>query len=98
MRASPKRYHSTYYQRLLRTGECRDHFLYTLLGKEHIRRIQLMLTDGDSKIYEPFNSVKEELYHSAIHGPCIFHLLTQQLGKHPISEKGDEDVKGMIKT
>jgi hypothetical protein len=69
-----------------------------LLGKENISRIQLMLTDGDPKIYTPFNSVREELYPSAIHGLCIFHLLTQPLGKLDIRERADESVKAMIKT
>jgi hypothetical protein len=42
--------------------------------------------------------VKEELYSSAIHGLCIFHLLTQPLGKLNIFDRADETVKGMIKT
>jgi hypothetical protein len=40
----------------------------TLLGRENIARTQLVLTDGDPKMYMPFDSIKEELYPSAIHG------------------------------
>ena len=69
-----------------------------LLGKDNISRTQLVLTDGDSKIYTPFNSVKDELYPSAIHGLCMFHLLTQPLGKLAIQDRSDETVKAMVKT
>jgi hypothetical protein len=86
-------------------SECQWVFLWiwttaipALLGKDNIRRIQLVLTDGDSKIYNPFNSVKALLYVSAIHGLCIFHLLTQPLGKLAIHDRADIDVKGMVKT
>jgi hypothetical protein len=68
-----------------------------LLGKDNISRVQLVLTDGDIKIYNPFNSVQLRLYASAIHGLCIFHLLTQPLGKLYLEDRADEDVKGMVK-
>jgi hypothetical protein len=69
-----------------------------LLGRENLSRVQLVLTDGDSKIYNTFNSVKADIYPSAIHGLCIFHLVSQPLGKLDIREKGDIHVKGMLKT
>jgi hypothetical protein len=69
-----------------------------LLGRENVSRVQLVLTDGDSKIYNPFNSVQKEIYPAAIHGLCIFHLVSQPLGKLDIRDKGDISVKGMLKT
>jgi hypothetical protein len=69
-----------------------------LLGRDNISRTQLVLTDGDTKIYIPFNSVQAALYPGAIHGLCGYHLVTQPLGKLDIRDKGDDAVKGMIKT
>jgi hypothetical protein len=69
-----------------------------LLGRENLSRVQMVLSDGDSKIYNTFNSVKADIYPSAIHGLCIFHLVSQPLGKLDIREKGDIHVKGMLKT
>jgi len=70
----------------------------SLLGHETIRRIRLVLSDGDSKIYTPFDSVKEKLYPSAIHGLCSFHLITQPLQKLPMRGKDKLEVKKMIQT
>jgi hypothetical protein len=69
-----------------------------LLGKENLSRVQLVLSDGDSKIYNAFNSVQKDIYPAAIHGLCIFHLVTLPLGKLDIREKADIAVKGMVKT
>jgi hypothetical protein len=86
-------------------SECQWVFLWmwataipALLGRDNINRTQLVLTDGDSKIYNPFNSVQAALYPSAIHGLCKFHLVTQPLQKLDIRERGDDAVKGMVKT
>jgi len=70
----------------------------TLLGRENIRRTQLVLSDGDPKIYTPFDSVQEELYPQAIHGLCIYHLVTQPLAKLPILRKDKCQVVSMLKT
>jgi hypothetical protein len=70
----------------------------SLLGHENIRRIQLVLSDGDSKIYIPFDSLKDILYPSAIHGLCGFHLILQALQKLRMLGKEKLDVKMMIKT
>jgi hypothetical protein len=53
--------------------------LRLMLGIETIRRIQFVLSDGDPKIYIPFDSVRERLYPSAIHGLCSFHRVAQPL-------------------
>jgi hypothetical protein len=86
-------------------SECQWVFLWmwttaipTLLGHDNINRTQLVLTDGDSKIYNPFNSVQATLYPSAIHGLCKFHLVTQPLQKLDIHNKADEAVKRMVNT
>jgi hypothetical protein len=70
----------------------------SLLGPENIRRIQLVLSDGDPKIYIPFDSLKENLYPSAIHGLCGFHLIIQFLQKLGLLGKDKPEVKMMIKT
>jgi hypothetical protein len=70
----------------------------TLLGRENIRRKELALSDGDSKIYTPFDSVKAELYPHAIHGLCNFHLVTQPLAKLQIRGKDKPIVVSMLKT
>jgi hypothetical protein len=69
-----------------------------LLGKDNLSRVQLVVSDGDSKIYNAFNSVQKDIYPAAIHGLCIFHLVTLPLGKLDIREKADIAVKGMLKT
>jgi hypothetical protein len=61
----------------------------TLLGRDN-----LVLSDGHSKIYIPFVSVKTELCPHAIHGLCIYHLVTQPLAKLRILEK-DKPIVGM---
>jgi len=52
-----------------------------LLGKEPLRRMQLLLSDGDRNIYEAFESKQLELYPQAKHGLCLYHLVTQTLEK-----------------
>ena len=51
----------------------------TLLGRHDLTRVQLVLTDGDSKIYEQLNHVKEEIDPNAWRGLRIFHLIVQLL-------------------
>jgi len=86
-------------------SECQWVFLWlwttaipTLLGKENISRTQLVLTDGDINMYNPFNTVKAALYPSAIHGLCIYHLVTQPMGKLDIVRKDISEVQRMVKT
>ena len=70
----------------------------SLLGIESIRRTQLVLSDGDSKIYIPFDSVKEKLYPSAIHGLCSYHLVTQPLQRLPLQGRDKPQVERMGET
>jgi len=70
----------------------------SLLGIETIRRIQLVLSDGDPKIYVPFDSVRERLYPSAVHGLCSFHLVTQPLQRLHLQGRDKPQVKRMIET
>jgi hypothetical protein len=86
-------------------SECQWVFLWiwktaipALLGHDNISRIQLVLTDGDTNIYNAFNTVQERLYGGAIHGLCSFHLVSKPLGGLAIREKADDAVKGMVKT
>jgi hypothetical protein len=69
-----------------------------LLGIETIRRIQLVLSDGDAKIYIPFDSVRERLYPSAIHGLCSYHLVTQPLQRLRLQGRDKPQVKRMLET
>ena len=54
-----------------------------LLGKNNLRRTQLVLSDGDCKIYNAFEEHRSQTYPSAVHGLCIFHLVTK-----PITDAG----------
>ena len=69
----------------------------TLLGRQNLTRVQLVLSDGDAKIYEQFNQVQKEIYPNASHGLCIFHLIVQPL-QRGIKDKGDPNVKAMFHT
>ena len=70
-----------------------------LLPREALERVQIFMTDGDSKIYNAFNAVRDQLYPNAIHVLCIFHLVTQPLLKlSEIRDRGDATVKGMLLT
>jgi len=53
--------------------------LPVLLGKESLQRTQLVLTDGDSKIYNAFGKHQRQLYPHATHGLCIYHLVNRGL-------------------
>jgi len=59
----------------------------TLLGKEALRRMQLLITDGDVNIYNAFDSVQSELYPNATHGLCLYHLVTQKLEDLTLNKK-----------
>jgi hypothetical protein len=53
----------------------------TLLGREPLSRTQLVLTDGDSKEYGAFGDNQREFYPNAVHGLCIYHLVTKQINE-----------------
>jgi hypothetical protein len=64
-----------------------------LLGKDNIARTQFVLTDGDPKMYIPFDSIKEDLYPAA-----IYHLVIQGMQKLKILFRDDTAVDGMLNT
>ena len=68
------------------------------MGIETIRRIQLVLSDGDPKVNIPFDSGRERLYPSTIHGLCSYHLVTQPLQRLQLRGRDKPQVKGMIET
>jgi hypothetical protein len=72
--------------------------LPTLLGRDSLSRVQLVLSDGDANMYVPFDELKEKLYPNAVHGLCMFHKIVQPLPKLDIWHKDDEIVKGMVHT
>jgi len=70
-----------------------------LLGKDVLKRVQLVLSDGDTKIYVPFDDAKKKgLYPNAVHGLCLYHLVTQKLVKLPIHNREDPEVDAMVQT
>lgn len=70
----------------------------TLLGKEALRRTQLVLSDGDPKIYLSFDANQAELYPNAKHALCLYHLVNQ--GTERLSVKlmhsRDGETKAML--
>ena len=73
----------------------------SLLGREPLKRLQLLLSDGDEKIYNAFDSVKSELYPRARHGLCLYHLVTQKLqdlGRKKFLEPDNKENTDMIHT
>jgi len=66
-------------------SECRWVFQYIwsfvvpkLFG-DAIKRNQVLLTDGDANIYEPFCQLRESLYPNSNHYLCFYHLVAKQL-------------------
>ena len=59
--------------------------LPTLLGSEKLTRTQLVLSDGDCKIYNSFEEHRSKFYPNAVHALCIFHLVTK-----PITDAGSK--------
>jgi len=59
----------------------------------------LVLSDGDSKIYMPFDDAqKKGLYRNAVHGLCQYHLVTQKLHDLKLKDLEKDDVVAMIQT
>ena len=73
----------------------------TLLGKENVNRTQLFLTDGDSNMYNAFEAVQaDQLYKHALHGLCLYHLVTkgiEKLGKK-IRGKEHPEIQALLHT
>ena len=70
-----------------------------LLGEEALRRTQLVLSDGDPKIYGAFDAAKSKYFPNAIHGLCIFHLVTKplQVMRSSLKALDHPDVKYQLK-
>jgi len=62
-----------------------------LLPVEALARIQIFLTDGDDKEYEPFVQLLHNLYPQARHGLCMFHLIERGLLRKKIYESRLDD-------
>jgi len=57
--------------------------LPSMLGKKHLQRVQLVLTDGDSAEYNALDeSILKENLGNAIRGRCGHHLIKKSLQKH----------------
>ncbi len=69
-----------------------------LIPESTRNRIQLVLTDGDAKMCNAFNLVQPNFYPNAIHGLCMFHLVSQPLSKLPLMDADKAAVKGMVLT
>jgi hypothetical protein len=70
-----------------------------LLGRKNLQKTQLILSDGDPKIYDAFEEHRKTNYPNAMHGLCIFHLVTKPLGLIPnFKGKDDPFVKDQIAT
>lgn len=74
--------------------------LPTLLGKKALSRVQLVLSDGDPKIYLSFEDCQKSLYTNAMHGLCNYHLVTKPISDSGSSLKGKDEpmVKDQIVT
>lgn len=70
----------------------------TLLGRDNISRVQLVLSDGDANIYIPFDELKAKFYPNAVHGLCMYHKINQALMKLDIWKKDEDVVKAMVYT
>ena len=70
-----------------------------LMGSS-LQRVQICLTDGDSKIYNAYDKTKDKNMPHSVHMLCIYHLVTQGLEniRPKLSGLGDIDVKNQIAT
>ena len=71
-----------------------------LLGLLALSRIELVLSDGDSKIYLSFDHYRLMYYTNAKHGLCIFHLVTKPIGEcgSKLQGRSDSVVKDQLET
>ena len=71
-----------------------------LLGRQKLTRTQLVLSDGDCKIYNAFEEHRASTYPHARHGLCIFHLVTKPLtdSGYTLRNKDNPLVKDQIAT
>ncbi|CAB9510893.1 unknown protein [Seminavis robusta] len=62
-----------------------------LLGMYSLARTQLVLSDGDPNIYLSFEEHQPKAYPNAIHGLCIYHLVTKPLAEAGSKLVGKDD-------
>jgi hypothetical protein len=70
----------------------------TLLGRDNLLRVQLVLSDGDMNIYVPFDELRDEFYPHAVHGLCMYHKILQAVTKLRLVNGETEIVKAMVHT
>jgi hypothetical protein len=71
-----------------------------LLGQSSLARTQLVLSDGDPKIYLAFAENQPRTYSNAMHGLCTFHLITKPIvnAGSLFRRRDDATVKDQIHT
>lgn len=73
----------------------------TLLPKHALDRTQLVLTDGDDKIYKAFDKFQPLYYPNAKHGLCVYHLVVKGLERakpNMLGKKDQADVQALEST
>lgn len=63
-----------------------------------MRKVQLVLSDGDNKIYDSFDEVQKTIYPQSKHGLCIYHIVTQKLSKLSLLCADEDLVKDQVGT
>ena len=68
------------------------------VGQKHLKRVQLVLTDGDSSEYNALDeSILKENLGNALRGRCGHHLIKKSLQKHgPVYAKLGANEKAMM--
>lgn len=71
-----------------------------LLGRENIKRTNVVLTDGARQMYSAFDVNQKDLYPNAVHVLCMYHLVNKGLERLNCRLLGTdrEIVKGHIDT
>jgi len=69
-----------------------------LLGEENCCLVQLVLTDGDEKMYSAFDEAQKRYYPNAVHGLCLYHLVIQKLEDLKLLNSIDPEVDAMVNT
>ena len=66
----------------------------SLLGKESLNKVQIMISDGDTDMYSQFDNAREQYYPNSWRLLCAFHLVDRAIsnnGHTLICGKGTED-------
>jgi len=66
-----------------------------LLPQTALERVNLLMTDGDEKEYNPFLQVAETIYPQAAHGLCVWHIIDRGWKDKGITASGlDKEGQG----